>query len=269
MTAWIVVPAFNCGRFIAGCLASIQAQDYPDMRVVIIDDASTDGRQRDLIRSAGQLPGWDAHLNDQNCGATANIHWASHVWTGDNPDDVIIIVDGDDRLCTRHAVSKIMAEYENPDCWMTYGSYVPSPPDPDCPVVEPYPREVIDARAFREWSTLFNHPITFRRFLFDALDPADLQTPGGEWIPYIYDEAICYPMLELAGDRHRFLSDILYVYTSNNPESCNVDPVKAERMREVGTELRARPPKPLMVRENGIVSFVYDDGMATDTNANA
>lgn len=38
----VVVPTLNQGRFIAQCLRSIQAQEYPDLQLIVIDGGSTD-----------------------------------------------------------------------------------------------------------------------------------------------------------------------------------------------------------------------------------
>lgn len=41
--ASIVVPAYNCERYIGECLASLQGQGFRDLEVVVVDDGSTDG----------------------------------------------------------------------------------------------------------------------------------------------------------------------------------------------------------------------------------
>lgn len=241
MKALVVACAWNCYEPLIKCAASIYAQDYDPLDVIIVDDCSDDERQRDLVRSTERF-GWTAVLNDVNKGATCNIYEA--IRSQDlAPDDVIVLVDGDDWLPDMSAVSRIMAVYEqDPDCWLTYGSYRSEPYDPSCPVAAPYPDEVIAERSFRQWSTNFNHPVTFKRLLFDQLTEEDLKLASGEWVPGLYDEAILYPLLECAADNHRFLEDVLYVYNSANSLSCNK--VMQDRMVAAGAELRARPKKP-------------------------
>jgi glycosyltransferase involved in cell wall biosynthesis len=38
----VIVPCFNHGRYLTGCIESILEQDYPELEVIVIDDASTE-----------------------------------------------------------------------------------------------------------------------------------------------------------------------------------------------------------------------------------
>ena len=44
-TVDIVIPCYNYGRFLEGCVNSVLSQSISDIRVLIIDDASSDGSQ--------------------------------------------------------------------------------------------------------------------------------------------------------------------------------------------------------------------------------
>jgi glycosyltransferase involved in cell wall biosynthesis len=39
----VIVPVFNCARFLGECLESLLAQDYPALDIVVVDDGSSDG----------------------------------------------------------------------------------------------------------------------------------------------------------------------------------------------------------------------------------
>lgn len=48
----VVVPAFNAERYLGECLESILGQSYPNLEVIVMDDASTDGTA-EVARSFG------------------------------------------------------------------------------------------------------------------------------------------------------------------------------------------------------------------------
>ena len=54
-----VVPTRNTERTLAACLASVRAQDHPDVELVVVDNASTDGtaaiarEHADIFEAAG------------------------------------------------------------------------------------------------------------------------------------------------------------------------------------------------------------------------
>jgi hypothetical protein len=49
--ATIVAVGRDCYEFLPDCLASIEAQDYEPLEVVVIDDASDDARQPAMLRA--------------------------------------------------------------------------------------------------------------------------------------------------------------------------------------------------------------------------
>ena len=249
MRAVVVVPSYDCADVIGRCLDSIAEQDYPEVTVCVIDDASPNPEHWQAI-TAHQAPNvgregwvWRTTLYFENRGALRNIYEA--VQKAED-EDVVILVDGDDYLPHPGCVSRIMALYDDPDCWMAWGSYVSEPHDPECPESGPFPPEVVEARSFRQAQTLVNHPISFRAWLFRLLTTEDLTYPDGTWIRHLYDEAIAYPLLEMAVDRWRFCDEVLYVYNTANPLSVNKARLD-EAMRE-GAELRSRPPKDALPR---------------------
>ncbi|MEY4349933.1 MAG: hypothetical protein RL719_1230 [Actinomycetota bacterium] len=51
----VVVPVYNVERYLALCLLSLQAQQYPNLEVIAVDDGSTDGSAAILKSFGGQL----------------------------------------------------------------------------------------------------------------------------------------------------------------------------------------------------------------------
>jgi glycosyltransferase involved in cell wall biosynthesis/GT2 family glycosyltransferase len=85
----IVVPVFNAYDETSACLASLEKQiDFKQARVLIIDDASTDPRIRQLVESYASRAGFHLLTNKVNIGYTGTINIGIR-WAGG--DDVLLL----------------------------------------------------------------------------------------------------------------------------------------------------------------------------------
>ncbi len=85
----IIVPVFNAYAETRNCLESLaKVVDFEKARVLILDDASTDGRVRPLLEEFSQRDGIDLISHQKNMGYTANINVG--VKAAGN-DDVILL----------------------------------------------------------------------------------------------------------------------------------------------------------------------------------
>lgn len=217
----VLVCAYDCRSYLTRALASIRTQTHPDVRVVVIDDCSPDLQQRQMVEAVNDWDSWTGHINSERRYCPRNL-WDAFELANPDGNDICFVLDGDDWLPDSTTLARLAAVYDSdPDVWFTYGSYRPWPPDDGCHIPRPYPPEVIAAGSFRTHpSHEFNHPVTFRAWLWrHSITEADLQFDNGEWFTGAYDQAICLPMLERAGEHHRCLEDVLYVYRSDNPAS--------------------------------------------------
>jgi glycosyltransferase involved in cell wall biosynthesis len=223
----VVMAGRDCLRFVERSLESVAAQTDEAVDVCVIDDASEDPRQPDLMLAFCRRQGWHFVRNEQHQGALFN-HVAAVNALSPDGDDVIVSVDADDRLSDPGTLSRVRAYYQRYDPLLTYGSYCCDPEDWRVAPAKHLPDEVIRAGAYRAFSAReddpdpiwFNHLRTLRHNLFARLDPAvDFRHPDGSWLTTCYDLAITIPALELASGRHLMLPDILYIYTRNNPRS--------------------------------------------------
>lgn len=241
----VVVPSFNAMPWLKTCLNSIDSQDYPNFSTLLIDDASTDPLHTKCCAD-WQCRGYNKHwiIREKNEQMPHNLYYALQVVPPED-DDVILLVDGDDWLPHERVLSILAEHFQDPELWLTYGSYTRHPdpgfmPNP----AEPYPPEVIAARSYRSHNLLYNHPLAFRGHLWKQVRPSDLQEDNGDWFRVAYDQAIMYPMLELASGppvHFKWLEAVLYVYNDSNPLS-DFKVRHAEGQR-VGDLLRARPPR--------------------------
>src|SRR5215472_9032143 len=87
----VLIVTWNSARFLPECFDSLDRQQYRDIEIVVVDNASTDGT-RDLLR-AGET-GWRAVYNDSNVGFAAGQNQAIAIASGNwllclNPDVVL------------------------------------------------------------------------------------------------------------------------------------------------------------------------------------
>lgn len=239
----VVVPFHNAWPWITTCLGSVQAQRYPHVDVIVADDASTD-QSGEHARQSCIGYGWLYHRNVNNRRMPYNLRLAIAV-ANPEPETVIVIVDGDDWLPHDQVLDRLATYYEDPHLWLTWGSYTRHPD----PTVMPnpataWPPDVVKARSYRSTyhCTAFNHPLTFRKHLWDHVTDDDLKDNNGNWFTAGYDAAIMFPMTEMAGPEHfRFIPEVLYVYNESNPLSDGkVRPMECDHAHN---HIRQRPPK--------------------------
>ena len=111
----IVTPAFNSARYLETLLRSVEAQDYPRIEHIVIDDGSTDGGATvALLRRHPSVRWWSR----ENRGQYATLNEGFRAATG----DFITTISADDEYADSRAVG-VMAEFlrDHPDCDAVYG----------------------------------------------------------------------------------------------------------------------------------------------------
>jgi glycosyltransferase involved in cell wall biosynthesis len=204
----------NCGpaeEYIARCLKSIRDQSVSAWQAYINIDPSGD-LTSDLARLASDGdPRFHLHLNEQWQGPMINlIQGIRH--SEAQPEDVIVILDGDDRFATPDALGIIQDTYLHHDCWLTYGSWVSDLGDAQGRWPS-YPEDLIDFRGYKWLGTGVR---TWRRWLWDLIDDCDFRDASGEYLRVTEDQAVMLPMLEMCGPRARHIPDVLMVYTRSS-----------------------------------------------------
>lgn len=238
----LIIPSRDCMKFLPRCLDSVADQTRRPDTVTVIDDASTNPSQALFIKNVCLNNGWHCTLNTTNLEVAHNL-WRAIQSINPDPDDVIIELDGDDALMP-NAVERIAQEYANPDVWCSYGSYQywPNPDHWHNPAL-PYPPEVVANRSYRHHNVLFNHPETWRAFLWKRLAPWELQDEKGQWIRRTWDFCCMMPLLELAGTHWRHIPDILYLYTHDNPASHVRLPEHQQQAEHEAAVVKSRRPR--------------------------
>ena len=240
----ILIAVRNAEKYIKNALISILEQDYDDYEVYIIDDCSTDETPDIIYNFIYEYDLDDCFtlwVNKQRQYALHNLYdmiqtsnWIEQL----TDDDVFVTLDGDDWLSNKNVLSRLNEIYQDPNCWLTYGSYQVYPHGHDSSFhVDEYPKDIIESGDFRKdpkWRA--SHLRTFKAKLAKRLTKDDLSDDDGNFYRYSYDQALMFPMMEMACERIRFVPDILYIYNDENP--MNVHKVEPEEQIAMAYRVR-------------------------------
>jgi glycosyltransferase involved in cell wall biosynthesis len=231
----VVVNCGLCEEFIGPCLESLRMQTHTDWQALVTVDRRGD---RTFERAVEARDGDERIVitrNRRRLYPMENIVRAirrSHA----DPEDVVVILDGDDWLITDRALERIASEYEDDSCWMTYGSWVSN--------VDGHPGRwpaYADGADFRSERWLGTAVRTWKRWLFDLIAEGDLRDRAGRYFRVTEDLACMFPMLEMATTRRaRHIAEPLMLYNRLSHH----DPKRRlanEGLRNAA-DLRARAP---------------------------
>lgn len=236
----VIVCAYNCVEFLDRCLKSLSKQTYAAFTVTVVDDASTDFRQRPLIEHYCARHGWQSLFSEEHRGGLYSMIQGIHACCPDD-DDVICIVDGDDWLAHERALEVVARLYLEPEVWVSYGSFETFPEGQiDRTLLDQeVPKRVLQEGRQRDYPWVFSHLQTFKYFLWKRVDDRDLRDGDGQYFRVCGDRARFYPVLEMAGIHSRRLSEVVYVYNMANP--LNDFRIHAEQQRRACAQILAKP----------------------------
>jgi glycosyltransferase involved in cell wall biosynthesis len=103
-TVSTVIPNYNNARFLEHCVESIAAQDYPNIEIVVVDDASTDDSREVLRALQTKHPCLRVIHQDGNVGITLNRKRGIEAATG----EYVNYLDSDDYVQNRSKLSEEM-----------------------------------------------------------------------------------------------------------------------------------------------------------------
>jgi len=150
--------------------------------------------------------------------------------------DIVVQVDGDDYLPDNLVFNRVIDEYNKNDVWLTYGSFQQFS---DGSLVDGWAQKV-DYNIVREEIDYWNvtHLKTFLVKLFRRIKRQDLLDFNNEFYKYSGDIAFMLPMVEMAGEHAKYLSEINYIY--NNLNALNEYNVNSEAQLRAALEIRRK-----------------------------
>lgn len=243
----IVITSYNNADWYKANLDSVFDQKYTNYRVIYVDDASDDGTAElveKYIAERGQQHRCTLIKNKNRVRALANIYNAVHMC---DDDEIVFNFDGDDWLAHNQVFAMINELYQDPQVWITYGQFKNWPTE-QMGYCKPLPDEVVQKQLYRQKWWAPGQLRTFYAWLFKKIHLKDLLFEGpyfqGQFFPANADLAIYYPMMEMAGHRYKFISEVIYIRNVQTP----LNDFKANKdVQVLGSALiRAKKKYPLL-----------------------
>jgi len=225
----IIIPTYNSDQWIENTIKSVIAQTYTDWKIIILDDASTDSTSEKVKPFVSDKVVYIRNL--KNVGTLSNtINGITEI--SDDPEDIIVILDGDDWLYDEKVLSKLSTEYDG-GILMTHGSYkhVSNGLEKVNYFEPPFDRTNRLHAVY--------HLRTFKRKLFDKINHEDLKE-NNKYFKVTGDMALLFPMIEMAGDKVKFITDVMYMYNDLNP--LNDYKIKLQEQERVEMLIRNKQP---------------------------
>lgn len=193
----ILIPNYNYGRYLRQCVKSITNQGFADLRILIVDNASTD----DSVAIARELMAADHRIEllarEKNQGPSASfaagIDWAA--------SDYFLILCSDDLIAPGFFDTLVPFMDAHPDVSFAYGIealWVENTPYPDFADAQPLAWRLLDDHQFiRERSQPRAKPISAGAMLARTSD----QKRVGHYRPELYYTDDMEMMLRLSQGR--------------------------------------------------------------------
>jgi len=235
----IITPFYNVENFLPITIYSLKNQLNKNFKSYLVDDCSDDHS----VAIASYMTDNDSRFlltkNTEKKYALANIVNAINSIEDIADDDIIILLDGDDWLASENVLSHLEKIYTDEDCLMTYGSYAYFPTGQKGVEPSVYPQEVIANNMFRQDRWRASHLRTYKYKLWKNIKDEDLRGDQG-YYNVAYDQAIMFPLLEMASNRSKYISETLHVYNRTNP--LNVDKIKERDQQLASFDIRNKQP---------------------------
>jgi len=218
----IISPFWNAEKYIEKCIRSVTAQNYTNYKHILIDDASTDNSYDvacKAIEDIGCEDKIEFVVGSQNMGAVYNQITTIRKYA--EPDDIIMLLDGDDSLVNNPEIFNMYNEIFHQGYEYCYGSCW-SMVDKIPLIAQEYPPNILKSKAYRShkfaWNIPYDHPRVFRNYLAEKVPFEKFRDENKKWFRAGGDVAVFYNILEQADpNKIKVIQDVVYNYNDTNP----------------------------------------------------
>jgi glycosyltransferase involved in cell wall biosynthesis len=223
----VITPFYNASSFLERCVSSVITQNYDKFKVIFIDDCSTDNSWDYLPHDNEKSV---CIKNDKNVTALPNIHNAIMEYC--QPDDICVLIDGDDAFLKKDVLSYVNSFFEEHNCWIMYGQFMFS--TGGIGFATAYTEE--EFKNIRKAPFKVSHLRSFRAGLYHKIQEQDpnfscMKDVNNNFYKISYDVAMFAPMLDMCPfEKVKFNSKPLYLYNFENPISDHIKDQKGQTM---------------------------------------
>jgi glycosyltransferase involved in cell wall biosynthesis len=214
----IVGVGYNSKPWIRKCLDSVVNQNYKNYDIIMVDAFTNDGTYDVLKEYEQNHQNFTCIRKTNRCFQVENTRDGVHKAKSNS---IIVTVDFDDWLPHENVLSKLNEVYTD-DVWMTYGTYAEYVGNDQYRVFpdgffHQHTEETIATGDYRSARWLSSHLRTFRKELYMNIRDEDMIDPKtNDYYDLAGDFVFMLPMLEMAAERQRYISDVMYIYNKTN-----------------------------------------------------
>lgn len=120
----VILPCFNCEKYVRRTIESVLSQDYPNLEVIAVDDGSTDGTL-EILKSFTDRIRIFTHAGNRNLGQSAT----TNLGIEKSSADIIAFIDNDDIWFPGKLAKQIEVLRERADVGVVYCGAIAIAPD--------------------------------------------------------------------------------------------------------------------------------------------
>jgi glycosyltransferase involved in cell wall biosynthesis len=230
----VLTTTYNCEKFVEKSLLSIMSQRFKDFTCYITDDMSTDNTVNIIKKTIEGDLRFVLIENQSKMYQTGNYDQIIRL-RNINDDEICVEVDGDDWLPNPNVLSYIDEVYQDPNVWITSGSFKYHDGRPG------FANPPSNFTNIRNQAFTLSHLRTWKSWLWKKIKEEDLRDENGNYWDIAGDLSFMFPMVEMAGETHfKFLSTINYLYNDSNP--LNEHKVDLPKVSSTVRKIRNKPP---------------------------